>query len=275
MKKLLISTLTALMLVGMVGCNNKVTIKVETPTIETETQKETEEEIQETTQEETQEEIQEETQEITETEIETQEEIQEETQEITEETQENVQYEYNPDWGYIPALECQFEVLPNGNFRYYKLDETTGKYYIVENPEPVETYEPVKKYKETQEKVQYEYNPDWGYDPVFDCYFEILPSTNFRYYKLDKETGKYDIVVNPEPVDCGIAEKYEPEGYQPTINYYLEPEYVESNENFVYDPFSDCYVEASQTINDTNYYKLDETNGKYKKIPNPYYNTCN
>ena len=99
--------------------------------------------------------------------------------------------------------------------------------------------------------------------------------TNFRYYKLDNETGKYDIVENPEPVDCGIAEKYEPEGYQPTINYYLEPEYVESNENFVYDPFSDCYVETSQTINDTNYYKLDETNGKYKKIPNPYYNTCN
>ena len=55
----------------------------------------------------------------------------------------------------------------------------------------------------------------------------------------------------------------------------MEPEYVESNENFVYDPFSDCYVETSQTINDTNYYKLDETNGKYKKIPNPYYNTCN
>ena len=201
MKKLLISTLTALTLVGMVGCTHKVTIKVETPTIETETQKETETETE--TQEEIQEITKEETEEITE----------EETKEITEEeTKENVQYEYNPDWGYIPALECQFEVLPNGNFRYYKLDETTGKYYIVENP---------------------------------------------------------------EPVDCGIAEKYEPEGYQPTINYYLEPEYVESNENFVYDPFSDCYVETSQTINDTNYYKLDETNGKYKKIPNPYYNTCN
>ena len=272
MKKLLISTLTALMLVGMVGCNHEVTIKVKTPTIETETQKETETETQEEIQEINEEETKEETQEITEEE--TQEITEEETQE-TQETQENVQYEYNPDWGYIPALECQFEVLPNGNFRYYKLDETTGKYYIVENPEPVETYESVKKYKETQEKVQYEYNPDWGYDPVFDCYFEILPSTNFRYYKLDNETGKYDIVENPEPVDCGIAEKYEPEGYQPTINYYLEPEYVESNENFVYDPFSDCYVETSQTINDTNYYKLDETNGKYKKIPNPYYNTCN
>ena len=232
MKKLLISTLTALMLVGMVGCTHKVTIKVETPTIETETQKETEtktetqEEIQETTQETTQEETEEITEEETETETETQEEI----QEITEE----------------PCVE-----------------------------EPVETYQETKKYIKTEEKVQYEYNPDWGYDPVFDCYFEILPNTNFRYYKLDNETGKYDIVVNPEPVDCGIAEKYEPEGYQPTINYYLEPEYVESNENFVYDPFSDCYVETSQTINDTNYYKLDETNGKYKKIPNPYYNTCN
>ena len=216
MKKLLISTLTALTLVGMVGCTHKVTIKVETPTIETETQEEIKEETQE------------ETQEITE----------EETQEITEE----------------PCVEQP----------------------CVE--EPVETYQETqetKKYIKTGEKVQYEYNPDWGYDPVFDCYFEILPSTNFRYYKLDKETGKYDIVVNPEPVDCGIAEKYEPEGYQPTINYYLEPEYVESNENFVYDPFSDCYVETSQTINDTNYYKLDETNGKYKKIPNPYYNTCN
>ena len=238
MKKLLISTLTALMLVGMVGCNHKVTIKVETPTIETETQKETEtetqEEIKEITEEETEEEIQETTQEETQEENET--ETQEEIQEITEE----------------PCVE-----------------------------EPVETYQETqetqetKKYIKTGEKVQYEYNPDWGYDPVFDCYFEILPSTNFRYYKLDKETGKYDIVVNPEPVDCGIAEKYEPEGYQPTINYYLEPEYVESNENFVYDPFSDCYVETSQTINDTNYYKLDETNGKYKKIPNPYYNTCN
>ena len=224
MKKLLISTLTALMLVGMVGCTHKVTIKVETPTIETETQtetqKETETEIQETTQEITEEETQETTEEET----------QEETQEITEQ----------------PCVE-----------------------------EPVETYQETKKYTKTEEKVQYEYNPDWGYDPVLDCYFEILPNTNFRYYKLDNETGKYDIVENSEPVDCGIAEKYEPEGYQPTINYYLEPEYVESNENFVYDPFSDCYVEASQTINDTNYYKLDETNGKYKKIPNPYYNTCN
>ena len=210
MKKLLISTLTALTLVGMVGCNHEVTIKVETPTIETETQ----EEIQEET--ETQEEIQEETQEITEEPC-VEEPVAEEPVETYKETQENVQYEYNPDWGYIPALECQFEVLPNGNFRYYKLDETTGKYYIVENPEPVETYEPVKKYKETQEKVQYEYNPDWGYDPVFDCYFEILPNTNFRYYKLDETTGKYDIVENPEPVDCGIVEKYEPEGYQPII----------------------------------------------------------
>ena len=234
MKKLLISTLTALMLVGMVGCTHKVTIKVETPTIETETQKETEtetetqEEIQEITEEETQEETQEITEEENETEI--QETTEEETQEITEE----------------PCVE-----------------------------EPVETYQETKKYIKTEEKVQYEYNPDWGYDPVLDCYFEVLPNTNFRYYKLDNETGKYDIVENPEPVDCGIVEKYEPEGYQPTINYYLEPEYVESNENFVYDPFSDCYVEASQTINDTNYYKLDETNGKYKKIPNPYYNTCN
>ena len=226
MKKLLISTLTALMLVGMVGCTHKVTIKVETPTIETETQTETQKETE--TKTETQEEIQEETEE--ETQEETQEITQEETQEITEE----------------PCVE-----------------------------EPVETYQETKKYTKTEEKVQYEYNPDWGYDPVFDCYFEVLPNTNFRYYKLDNETGKYDIVENPEPVDCGIAEKYEPEGYQPTINYYLEPEYVESNENFVYDPFSDCYVEASQTINDTNYYKLDETNGKYKKIPNPYYNTCN
>ena len=232
MKKLLISTLTALMLVGMVGCTHKVTIKVETPTIETETQKETETEIQETTQEETKTETQEEIQEITEEETQetTEEETQEETQEITEQ----------------PCVE-----------------------------EPVETYQETKKYTKTEEKVQYEYNPDWGYDPVLDCYFEILPNTNFRYYKLDNETGKYDIVENSEPVDCGIAEKYEPEGYQPTINYYLEPEYVESNENFVYDPFSDCYVETSQTINDANYYKLDETNGKYKKIPNPYYNTCN
>ena len=212
MKKLLISTLTALMLVGMVGCTHKVTIKVETPTIETEIQKETETETQE------------EIQEITE------EEAEEETQEITEE----------------PVVE-----------------------------EPVETETETQEYIETEENVQYEYNPDWGYDPVFECYFEILSDGSCRYYKIDNETGKYDIVENPEPVDCGIAEKYEPEGYQPTINYYLEPEYVESNENFVYDPFSDCYVETSQTINDTNYYKLDETNGKYKKIPNPYYNTCN
>ena len=235
MKKLLISTLTALMLVGMVGCTHKVTIKVETPTIETETQKETETETE--TQEEIQEITEEETQEITEEETEeiTQEETEEEIQEITEQ----------------PCVE-----------------EPVAE-------EPVETYQETKKYIKTEEKVQYEYNPDWGYDPVFECYFEILPNTNFRYYKLDETTGKYDIVENPEPVDCGIAEKYEPEGYQPTINYYLEPEYVESNENFVYDPFSDCYVETSQTINDTNYYKLDETNGKYKKIPNPYYNTCN
>ena len=150
MKKLLISTLTALILVGMVGCTHEVTIKVETPTIETETQKETEE----ITEEETEEEI----------------------QEITEE----------------PCVEEP----------------------CVE--EPV-AEEPVETYKETQENVQYEYNPDWGYDPVFDCYFEILPNTNFRYYKLDETTGKYDIVENPEPVDCGIVEKYEPEGYQPII----------------------------------------------------------
>ena len=141
MKKLLISTLTALMLVGMVGCTHKVTIRVETPTIETETQKETEtetetqEEIQETTQEETETETQEEIQEITEEPC-VEEPVAEEPVETYKETQENVQYEYNPDWGYIPALECQFEVLPNGNFRYYKLDETTGKYYIVENSEP-------------------------------------------------------------------------------------------------------------------------------------------
>ena len=230
MKKLLISTLTALMLVGMVGCNHEVTIKVETPTIET-TQEETQEITQEETQEITETEIQETTQEETETETETQEEIQEITKE--------------------PCVEEP----------------------VVE--EPVETETETKKYIKTEEKAQYEYNPDWGYDPVLDCYFEVLPNTNFRYYKLDETTGKYDIVENSEPVDCGIAEKYEPEGYQPTINYYLEPEYVESNENFVYDPFSDCYVEASQTINDTNYYKLDETNGKYKKVPNPYYNTCN
>ena len=179
MKKLLISTLTALMLVGMVGCTHKVTIKVETPTIETETQKETEtktetqEEIQETTQETTQEETEEITEEETETETETQEEI----QEITEE----------------PCVEQP----------------------VAE--EPVETYQETKKYIKTEEKVQYEYNPDWGYDPVLDCYFEVLPNTNFRYYKLDNETGKYDIVENSEPVDCGIAEKYEPEGYQPII----------------------------------------------------------
>ena len=152
MKKLLISTLTALTLVGMVGCTHKVTIKVETPTIETETQ----EEIQETTQE------------ITE----------EETQEITEE----------------PCVE-----------------------------EPVETYQETQEtqetqeYIETEENVQYEYNPDWGYDPVFECYFEILSDGSCRYYKIDNETGKYDIVENPEPVDCGIVEKYEPEGYQPII----------------------------------------------------------
>ena len=234
MKKLLISTLTALMLVGMVGCTHKVTIKVETPTIETETQKETETKTE--TQEEIQETTQEETEETTEEETETETETQEEIQEITEE----------------PCVEQPVET-------YQETQET----------------QETKKYIKTEEKVQYEYNPDWGYDPVLDCYFEILPNTNFRYYKLDETTGKYDIVEKSEPVDCGIAEKYEPEGYQPTINYYLEPEYVESNENFVYDPFSDCYVEASQTINDTNYYKLDETNGKYKKIPNPYYNTCN
>ena len=163
MKKLLISTLTALMLVGMVGCTHKVTIKVETPTIETETQKETE----------------------TETETETQETTQEEIQEITEE----------------PCVEEP----------------------CVEEPcveEPVETYQETQEtqeYIETEEKVQYEYNPDWGYDPVFECYFEILSDGSCRYYKIDNETGKYDIVENPEPVDCGIAEKYEPEGYQPII----------------------------------------------------------
>ena len=159
MKKLLISTLTALTLVGMVGCTHKVTIKVETPTIETETQKETE------------------------TETETQEEIQEITQEETEEeTQETTQE---------PCVE-----------------------------EPVETYQETQEtqeYVETEENVQYEYNPDWGYDPVFECQFEILPDGSCRYYKIDNETGKYDIVENPEPVDCGIAEKYEPEGYQPII----------------------------------------------------------
>ena len=156
MKKLLISTLTALMLVGMVGCTHKVTIKVETPTIEEETQ----EEIQETTKEET------------ETETETQEEIQEITEEETEE----------------PCVE-----------------------------KPVETYQETQEYIETEENVQYEYNPDWGYDPVFECYFEILSDGSCRYYKIDNETGKYDIVENPEPVDCGIVEKYEPEGYQPII----------------------------------------------------------
>ena len=159
MKKLLISALTALMLVGMVGCTHKVTIKVETPTIETETQKET----QEITKEETQEEI----------------------QEITEE----------------PCVEQP----------------------CVEEPcieEPVETYQETQEtqeYIETEENVQYEYNPDWGYDPVFECYFEILSDGSCRYYKIDNETGKYDIVENPEPVDCGIVEKYEPEGYQPII----------------------------------------------------------
>ena len=199
MKKLLISTLTALTLVGMVSCNHEVTIKVETPTIETET----EEEIQETTEE--------------------------------------------------PCVE-----------------------------QPVETETETQEYIETEENVQYEYNPDWKYDQVFECQYEILSDGSCRYYKIDNETGKYDIVENPEPVDCGIVEKYEPEGYQPIITYYLEPEYVESNENFVYDPVGDCYVETSQTINEygtyTNYYKLDETNGKYKKIPSPYDNTiidCN
>ena len=159
MKKLLISTLTALTLVGMVGCTHEVTIKVETPTIEEETQEET--------QEITQEEIQETTEEETETEI----------QEITEE----------------PCVEQP----------------------CVE--EPVETYQETQEYIETEENVQYEYNPDWGYDPVFECYFEILSDGSCRYYKIDNETGKYDIVENPEPVDCGIAEKYEPEGYQPII----------------------------------------------------------
>ena len=161
MKKLLISTLTALMLVGMVGCTHKVTIKVETPTIET---------TQEITEEETQEEIQE-TKEETETE--TQEEIQETTEEPCVEQ---------------PCVE-----------------------------EPVETETETQEYIKTEEKVQYEYNPDWGYDPVFECQYEILSDGSCRYYKIDNETGKYDIVENPEPVDCGIAEKYEPEGYQPII----------------------------------------------------------
>lgn len=206
MKKLLISTLTALTLVGMVGCTHEVTIKIETPTIETETKKETENET----------------------------ETQEEIQEITEE----------------PCVE-----------------------------EPVETYQETQEYIETEENVQYEYNPDWRYDQVFECQYEILPDGSCRYYKIDNETGKYYIVENPEPVDCGIVEKYEPEGYQPIITYYLEPEYIESNENFVYDSVVDCYVEKSQTINEygtyTNYYKLDETNGKYKKIPSPYNNIYN
>ena len=157
MKKLLISTLTALILVGMVGCTHKVTIKVETPTIETETQKETE------------------------TETETQEEI----QEITEE----------------PCVEEPVET-------YQETQEETET--------ETETQE-TQEYIETEENVQYEYNPDWGYDPVFECYFEILSDGSCRYYKIDNETGKYDIVENPEPVDCGIAEKYEPEGYQPII----------------------------------------------------------
>ena len=167
MKKLLISTLTALMLVGMVGCTHEVTIKVETPTIETETQEEIQEETKEETQEITQEEIQEETKEET----------KEITQEITQEETEE------------PCVE-----------------------------EPV-VEEPVETYKETQENVQYEYNPEWGYDPVFECQYEILPDGSCRYYKLDETTGKYDIVENPEPVDCGIVEKYEPEGYQPIITY--------------------------------------------------------
>ena len=219
MKKLLISTLTALTLVGMVGCTHEVTIKVETPTIETETQ--------------------------------------EEIQEITEE----------------PCVE---EPVDCGIVEKYEpvIEEPCVEDPVMED-ESVETYQETQEYIETEENVQYEYNPDWGYDPVFECYFEILSDGSCRYYKIDNETGKYDIVENSEPVDCGIAEKYEPEGYQPTINYYLEPEYVESNENFVYDPFSDCYVETSQTINDTNYYKLDETNGKYKKIPSPYNNIYN
>ena len=151
MKKLLISTLTALILVGMVGCTHEVTIKVETPTIETETQETIQKETEETTEE--------------------------EIQEITEE----------------PCVEQP----------------------CVE--EPVETYQETQEYIETEENVQYEYNPDWGYDPVFECQFEILPDGSCRYYKIDNETGKYDIVENPEPVDCGIAEKYEPEGYQPII----------------------------------------------------------
>ena len=183
MKKLLISTLTALMLVGMVGCTHEVTIKVETPTIETETQEEIQEETKEETQEITEEEIQEETKEETQ-EI-TQEEIQEETKEETKEITQEITQEETEE----PCVE-----------------------------EPV-VEEPVETYKETQENVQYEYNPEWGYDPVFECQYEILPDGSCRYYKLDETTGKYDIVENPEPVDCGIVEKYEPEGYQPIITY--------------------------------------------------------
>ena len=159
MKKLLISTLTALTLVGMVGCTHKVTIKVETPTIEEETQEETQEITQEITQE--------------------------ETEETTEE----------------PCVEEPVET-------YQETQEETET--------ETETQE-TQEYIETEENVQYEYNPDWGYDPVFECYFEILSDGSCRYYKIDNETGKYDIVENPEPVDCGIAEKYEPEGYQPII----------------------------------------------------------
>ena len=168
MKKLLISTLTALILVGMVGCTHKVTIKVETPTIETETQKETE------------------------TETETQEEIQEITEEETEEE--------------ITEEPCVEEPC---------VEEPVETYQ--ETQEETETETETQEYIETEENVQYEYNPDWGYDPVFECYFEILSDGSCRYYKIDNETGKYDIVENPEPVDCGIAEKYEPEGYQPII----------------------------------------------------------
>ena len=159
MKKLLISTLTALTLVGMVGCTHKVTIKVETPTIEEETQEETQEITQEITQE--------------------------ETEETTEE----------------PCVEEPVET-------YQETQEETET--------ETETQE-TQEYIETEENVQYEYNPDWGYDPVFECQYEILPDGSCRYYKIDNETGKYDIVENPEPVDCGIAEKYEPEGYQPII----------------------------------------------------------
>ena len=166
MKKLLISTLTALTLVGMVGCTHKVTIKVETPTIEEETQEETQEITQEITQE--------------------------ETEETTEE----------------PCVEEPAETYQETT------QETTQE--ITEEETETETQE-TQEYIETEENVQYEYNPDWGYDPVFECYFEILSDGSCRYYKIDNETGKYDIVENPEPVDCGIAEKYEPEGYQPII----------------------------------------------------------